>query len=111
LKTEKNNITYKIGDILEVKSFAGPKVYKKVSKIIDKVIEWQSGEITHLKGFEGSFVRRKDLYALKKRCVPYTGREKLSETSSFTFDWCILRVVKKAEKAPAARSRKNNGLP
>jgi len=101
-KNKKNKINYKVGDILEVESFAGPKVYKKVSKIINRVIEWQSGEITHLKGFEGSFVRRKDLYALKKKCVPYTGKEKLSKTNSFTFDWCIIRVIKRAKKKGVA---------
>jgi len=99
MKTKKKNkINYKVGDILEVESFAGPKVYKKVSKIIDRVIEWQSGEITHLRGFEGSFVRRKDLHALRKRCVPYTGREKLSKTNSFTFGWSIIRVVREAKR-------------
>jgi len=92
----KNNISYQVGDILEVKTAAGPKVYKKVKKIIDRVTEWQDGEVIHLKGFEGSFVRRKDLYALKKMCVPYTGKEKLSNTNSFTFNWEILRIIKKS---------------
>ena len=92
----KNSIPYKVGDILEVKTAAGPKVYKKVKKLIDRVTEWQSGEITHVKGFEGSFVRRKDLYALKEMCVPYTGKERLSKTNSFTFDWEITRIIKKS---------------
>lgn len=97
MKTKKkNNIHYKVGDILEVKTAAGPKVYKKVKKIIDRVTEWQSGEVTHLKGFEGSFVRRKDLYALKEMCVPYTGKERLSKTKSFTFDWEIIRIIKES---------------
>jgi hypothetical protein len=49
-----------------------------------------------VKGFEGSFVRRKDLYALREMCVPYTGKEKLSKTKSFTFDREIIRMIKES---------------
>lgn len=101
----KNKINYKVGDILEVETFAGPKIYKKVSKVIDRAIEWEGGEVTHLRGFEGSFVRRKDLHALREKCVPYTGREKLSKTNSFTFNWNIIKVVKRAEKKPVTTTR------
>ena len=88
-------ISYKVGDTLEVKTFAGPKVYKKVTSTVDRRTEWSSGDVTIVKGFEGSFERRKDLVKLKQSCVPYTGREKLKDTRSFTYDWQIIRVVKK----------------
>ena len=89
---KKVTIEYSVGDILEVETFAGPKVHKKVLALIDRKTEW-SGDTIHVKGFEGRFVRRKDLYSLKKQCVPYSGKEKLTETKSFTYDWQILRVI------------------
>jgi hypothetical protein len=98
-KTKK--IKYKVGDILLCESFAGPKIYKKVLEKIHTKTKWTSligkdeKEIIEVNGFNGCFVRRKDLYALKKSAVPYTGKEKLSKTESFTFDWQILRVIKK----------------
>jgi hypothetical protein len=91
-------ISYDIGDILEVETFAGPKVYKKVLSIVDRSYDWSDGETTNVKGFNGAFVRRKDLYSLKRFCVPYTGKEVLRSTKSFTFDWQILRLVKKGRK-------------
>jgi len=97
--TKKKKISYKIGDILEVESFAGPKVYKRVTELANNTTKYKSkhlGTIT-VKGFWGSLTRRKDLQALKKNCVPYTGKEKLSKTRSFSYDWQILRVVKKAK--------------
>jgi len=94
---KRKKISYKVGDILEVESFAGPKVYKKVTELVEKTTEYKSehlGTIT-VRGFWGSLTRRRDLQALKKNCVPYTGKEKLSKTRSFTYDWQILRVVKR----------------
>ncbi len=98
--TKKRNkkIKYRVGDIVEVETFAGPKIYKKVKKKINTTSEWTTlGKIT-VEGFEGAFVRRKDLYALKNKSVPYTGKEVLNKTMSFTYDWQIIRVVKKALK-------------
>ena len=86
-------VKYKVGDILLVNSFAGPKVYKKVLKIINKEFTL-GGKKDTLMGFEGCFVRRKDLIALKKMCVPYTGREKLKEQISFTYDFQIIKKIK-----------------
>ena len=88
-------INYKVGDILEVNTFAGPTVYKKVLSITDRETLWKDGTRTRVKGFEGCFVRRKDLYALKKRYVPYNGKETLRKTISFTYDWQIIRSIKK----------------
>tara|TARA_B100000700_G_C14233945_1_gene484947 strand:+ start:157 stop:471 length:315 start_codon:yes stop_codon:yes gene_type:complete len=98
---DKKNIKYKVGDILEVKTFAGPSVYKKVLRKINSRTKWTSladsrkKELVEVNGFEGCFTRRKDLYSLKKCSVPYSGKEKLSKTESFTFDWQIIRVIKK----------------
>tara|TARA_B100001029_G_scaffold167756_1_gene161213 strand:- start:648 stop:941 length:294 start_codon:yes stop_codon:yes gene_type:complete len=91
-------IKYNVGDILEVETFAGPKIHKKVSNIIDRKTEWKDGSVTHLKGFDGTFVRRKDLYSLRNNCVPYTGKEVLKKTVSFTFDWQIIKVIKRGNK-------------
>ena len=72
--------------------------FKKMitSHDVSKIIVVKNKEIIEVKGFYGCFVRRKDLYALKKSCIPYTGKEKLNKTEGFTFDWHILRVVKRA---------------
>tara|TARA_A100001011_G_scaffold396794_1_gene495839 strand:- start:4671 stop:4943 length:273 start_codon:yes stop_codon:yes gene_type:complete len=86
-------IKYEVGDILLVSSFAGPKVYKKVLKKINKEFTL-IGKKDTLVGFEGCFVRRKDLIALKKMCVPYTGKEKLRDQISFVYDFQILKKIK-----------------
>lgn len=90
---DKKMFEYSVGDVLEVSTFAGPKVHKKVLKKIDYTVAWSDETTTRVVGFEGCFVRRKDLFALKKMSVPYTGREKLKETRSFTYDSQILREV------------------
>jgi hypothetical protein len=92
-------ISYEIGDLLEVESFAGPKIYKRVTELVNETTKYKSkhlGTIT-VKGFWGVLTRRKDLLALKKACVPHSGKEQLSKCRSFTYDWAILRVVKKAK--------------
>ena len=97
-RKNKKLIKYNVGDIIEVESFAGPKVYKKVLEKVKQASEYSSLERVVVNGCWGNFVRRKDLYALKKHCVPYTGKEKLSKTKSFSYDWQVVRVVKKASK-------------
>jgi hypothetical protein len=95
-EAEKKQIKYNIGDVLEVQTAAGPKVHKRVTKLINTTTKYTHLGTLTVRGFEGSFVRRKDLYALKKRSVPYSGKEKLKDTMSFTFDREILRVVRRA---------------
>jgi len=103
IKTNKKTVEYSVGDILEVETFAGPKIHKKVLRKIHTTSKWSalSGgrkkDTVEVKGFEGCFVRRKDLYSLKKSCVPYTGKEKLNKTESFTYDWQVIRIVKKTK--------------
>jgi hypothetical protein len=97
-KKKKKLVKYNVGDTIEVESFAGPRIYQKVLEKVKSVSEYSSlGKIV-VKGCWGRLVRRKDLYALKKHCVPYTGKEKLSKTKSFSYDWQVIRVVKKATK-------------
>tara|TARA_B100000131_G_scaffold168602_1_gene162996 strand:+ start:12713 stop:13027 length:315 start_codon:yes stop_codon:yes gene_type:complete len=96
----KKNISYDVGDILEVNTFAGVKIYKKVIKKVQTKSLWTSlsdsskKDEVEVRGFEGCFVRRSDLYALKKMSVPYSGKEKLSKTISWTYDGQIIRKVK-----------------
>ena len=87
-------IKYSVGDVLEVKTFAGPNIHKRVSRIFDYKSKI-GGEEIRVVGFEGSFVRRKDLYALKKSSVPYKGDEKLSKCMSITYDWQIIKTIKR----------------
>ena len=97
----KNKLSYDVGDIIEVDTFAGIKIHQKVLSKVCRKTKWTSlsdslkKETIETKGFKGCFVRRKDLYALKKMCVPYTGKEKLSKTISWNFDFQIIRVVKR----------------
>jgi hypothetical protein len=84
-----------VGDIVEVETFAGPKIYQKVKKKISRTTKWKTMEDITVEGFDGVFVRRKDLYSLKKACVPYTGKEKLKDTEGFSFDWQILKIIKR----------------
>jgi hypothetical protein len=102
-KAKNKTFKYNVGDILEVQTFAGPKIHKKVLRKVHTTSKWQSlsdkrkKDTVEVKGFEGCFVRRKDLYSLKKHCVPYSGKEKLSKTESFTYDWQIIRIVRKSK--------------
>ena len=97
---KKKKINYNVGDIIEVESFAGPKIYKKVIELEDRTTKWKSEHLgtIRVRGAWGVLTRRKDLIALKKNCVPYSGKEKLSKCKSFSFDWQIIRVVKRASK-------------
>mgnify|MGYP001302971081 FL=1 len=90
-------IDYQIGDVLEVETFAGVNILTKVKKMINKKSKLGEEEII-VKGFEGSFVRRKDLISLKKRSVPYTGKEVLKDTISFTYDSQIVKLIKRSGK-------------
>ena len=90
-------IDYQIGDVLEVETFAGVNILTKVKKMINKKSKLGEEEII-VKGFEGSFVRRKDLISLKKRSVPYTGKEVLKDTISFTYDSQIVKLINRSGK-------------
>jgi hypothetical protein len=98
-----SKIKYKVGDVLEVETFAGPRIHKKVLDKVHTKTEWTSltdsdkKEIVEVKGFDGCFVRREDLHALKKACVPYTGKEKLSKTNSWTYDDQIIKIIKRGK--------------
>ena len=98
-----SNIKYKAGDVLEVETFAGVKIHKKVLKKINKESEWTSltdrnkKDIIKVSGFEGCFVRRKDLYALKEQSVPYSGKENMSKTISWTYDHQIIRLIRRGK--------------
>ncbi len=96
-KDDSSEVKYEVGDIVQVETFAGPKVYKKVVKKIDTTTSYKSdflGDI-RVKGFDGVFTRKKDILALKRMCVPYSGRERPSKVQSFTYDWQIIKIVKK----------------
>lgn len=96
------SIKYKVGDTLEVSSFAGPKVYIKVLKLEDRKSKI-SGEEIHVVGFKGCLVRRNDLLTLKKHGVPYTGKEPLKSCISFTYDWQVINKITKRKKGAGSR--------
>ncbi len=98
-----SKIKYKVGDVLEVETFAGIKIYKRVVEKITKESKWTSltdsskKDIVKVSGFEGCFVRRKDLYALKEHSVPYSGKENMSKTISWTYDHQIIRLIRRCK--------------
>jgi len=99
-KKKRKKIVYNVGDIIEVDSFAGPKIYKRVTELVNETSKYKSKHLgtINVRGCWGVLIRRKDLMALKRACVPYTGKEKLSKCRSFTYEWSILRDVKKAKR-------------
>ena len=88
------NLGYKVGYVMLVKTFAGPTIHTRVKNIIDYKTKI-GGEEVHVKGFEGVFTRRKDILALKKASVPFTGNEKPSSCVTFTYDNQIVKVIRK----------------
>lgn len=101
----KATLKYKVGDIVETSTFAGPKVHIKVSKLVDRKSSWNSldskdsKDIVHVNGFYGHFVRRKDVLALKKAAVPYTGKERPKDVEGFTFDWQVTKIIKRGNRS------------
>lgn len=102
--SKSKSIKYKLGDVVETSTFAGPKVHIKISKLVDRESEWKSLECKdtddtiHVRGFFGHFTRAVDISALKEACVPFTGKEKPSEVTSFTFDWQVTKLIKRAKQ-------------
>ena len=94
MSTKKSKkIKYNVGDVFLVKSFAGPEVYKKVLKKINRTTTMFDKEI-NVRGFEGCFTRKKDILALKNESVPYTGKEAPSKCISFVYDWQIIKKIR-----------------
>ena len=60
-KKKKKDISLSIGDIVLVQTFAGPKVYEKITSLENEDKGW----------YESILVRQKDIDALREASIPY----------------------------------------
>ena len=79
-------MSYKTGDIILAKSFAGPEVYVRLKKRITSKKGWDAD------GWDGVIIYKKDVDALRKKGVPY---EKNQKPMVFVFDW---QMIKKKQR-------------
>tara|TARA_Y100001938_G_scaffold137691_1_gene202234 strand:+ start:390 stop:638 length:249 start_codon:yes stop_codon:yes gene_type:complete len=73
---------YKVGDVILVKSFAGPNIHVKLKKRITSKKGWDAD------GWDAIIIYKKDVDALRKKSVPYKKNEK---PIVFVFDWQIIK--------------------
>ena len=73
---------YKVGDIILVKSFAGPEVHVRLKKRTTSIKGWGAD------GWHATIIYKKDIDALRKKGVPYKKNEK---PIVFVFDWEIIK--------------------
>lgn len=98
MKTERKR-SVRLGKIYEVKSFAGPKVFVKATKIDDRGL-----------GFFGNVARKEDLKNLKEAGVPFDAEKDWPDNcETFVFMFHIIREVrgkrKKSQKIDPAKKR------
>jgi len=74
---------YKIGNIVLVESFAGPRVYVK---LIKRILKPKNGWGAN--GWDAQLIYKKDVDKLRKNGVPY---KKDTKPLVFVFDWHILK--------------------
>jgi hypothetical protein len=74
---------YKVGDIVLVESFAGPKVHVKLKK---RVLKPKKGWGTD--GWDAQLIYKKDVDKLRKNGVPY---KKDTKPVVFVFDWHLIK--------------------
>ena len=74
---------YKVGDIVLVESFAGPKVWVKLKERILKPKDFWGAD-----GWDAQLIYKKDVDKLRNNGVPYKrGKKPLV----FVFDWHIIK--------------------
>ena len=74
---------YKVGDIVLVKSFAGPKVHVRLKKRVIKPKNFWGAD-----GWDAQIIYKKDIDNLRTHGVPYKKGEK---PIVFVFDWHIIK--------------------
>ena len=81
---------YKVGDIVLVESFAGPKVYVKLKKRVLKPKKGWGAD-----GWDAQLIYKKDVDNLRKNGVPY---KKDDKPIVFIFDWQIIKKRKRQSR-------------
>jgi hypothetical protein len=74
---------YKVGDIVLVESFAGPKVYVRLKKRILKPKKFWGAN-----GWDAQIIYKKDVDNLRRHGVPY---KKGIKPIVFVFDWHLIK--------------------
>ena len=74
---------YKVGDIVLVESFAGPKVHVKLKKRVLKPKKGWGAD-----GWDAQLIYKKDVDKLRKNGVPY---KKDTKPVVFVFDWHLIK--------------------
>jgi hypothetical protein len=78
---------YKAGDVVLVKSFAGPSVHVRLKTRPDKIENGWGAD-----GWDARVIYKKDIDSLIKSGVPYKrGKQPLV----FVFDWQIIKIKRK----------------
>ena len=91
--------TVAIGDVYECKTFAGIIVHQKITGYYKK----DPKEGHH---FKAVLVRKKDVAALKKAGVAYSGNEQPSECEGVVFDFQILKKVSSVRKTKSKKRKR-----
>jgi len=74
---------YKVGDIVLVESFAGPKVWTRLKERLLKPKDFWGAD-----GWNAQIIHKKDVDILRAHGVPYKKKEK---PIVFVFDWHIIK--------------------
>ena len=77
------NMKYKVGDVVLVESFAGPKVQVRLEERLLKPKDFWGAD-----GWDAQLIYKKDVDSLRKNGVPY---KKDSKPVVFVFDWQIIK--------------------
>ena len=74
---------YKVGDVVLVESFAGPKVQVRLKERLLKPKDFWGAD-----GWDAQLIYKKDVDSLRKNGVPY---KKDSKPVVFVFDWQMIK--------------------
>ena len=84
-KKKKKDISLSIGDIVLVQTFAGPKVYEKITSLENEDKGW----------YESILVRQKDIDALREASIPYNNNVTPANVCTGTaFKFSIIKKIK-----------------
>ena len=80
-------IDYKVGDIVLVESFAGPKVRVRLKERLLKPKDFWGAD-----GWNAQVIYKKDVDILRQKGVPY---KKGAKPKVFVFDWHIIKKIRR----------------
>ena len=95
----KNPRRIRVGDVYEVKTFAGARVHQKVLGFYD-------GDPTGKDYFKACLLRSEDVLALKEASVPYTGKEEPTECVGTMYRFQIIKKIVPRSKRRIVRKKR-----